>query len=69
MPIIELSYFGNMSEDIFSDVYALYISIEKQPKVRKDILEMIANRLLHALARDFYLLKQKSLHQKILKKH
>jgi len=59
MPIIELSYFGNMSEDIFSDVYALYISIEKQPiKVRKDIPGMIANRLLHALAREvFYLVE------------
>lgn len=59
MPIIELSYFGNMSEDIFSEVYALYISIEKQPvKVRKDIPGMIANRMLHALAREvFYLIE------------
>lgn len=55
MPIIELSYFGNMSEDIFSGVYALYISIEKQPiKVKKDIPGMIANRLLHALAREVF---------------
>lgn len=59
MPIIELSYFGNMSEDIFSEVYALYVGIEKQPvKVRKDIPGMIANRMLHALAREvFYLIE------------
>lgn len=59
MPIIELSYFGNMSEDIFSEVYALYAGIEKQPvKVRKDIPGMIANRMLHALAREvFYLIE------------
>lgn len=53
MPIIELSYFGNMPEEIFSDVYELYLSIEKQPiSVKKDIPGMIANRMLHALARE-----------------
>lgn len=59
MPIIELSYFGDMSEDIFSEVYSLYINIEKQPiKVMKDIPGMIANRMLHALAREvFYLIE------------
>ncbi|MDU1910096.1 3-hydroxyacyl-CoA dehydrogenase family protein [Fusobacterium sp.] len=59
MPIIELSYFGNMPEEIFSDVYSLYLNIEKQPiTVKKDISGMIANRMLHALAREvFYLIE------------
>lgn len=55
IPIIELSYFGNMPEEIFSEVYNLYLSIEKQPiNVKKDISGMIANRMLHALAREVF---------------
>ena len=55
IPIIELSYFGNMPEEIFSEVYNLYLSIEKQPiNVKKDISGMIANRMLHALAREAF---------------
>ena len=59
IPIIELSYFGNMPEEIFSDIYNLYLSVEKQPiSVKKDISGMIANRILHALAREiFYLME------------
>lgn len=59
IPIIELSYFGNMPEEIFSEVYNLYTSIEKQPiSVKKDIPGMIANRMLHALAREAFHLIQ-----------
>lgn len=55
IPIIELSYFGNMPEETFSEVYNLYTSIEKQPiSVKKDIPGMIANRMLHALAREAF---------------
>ena len=59
MPIAELSFFGNMPEEIFSDIYNLYLSVEKQPiSVKKDISGMIANRILHALAREiFYLME------------
>lgn len=57
IPIAELSYFGNMSENDFNAVYELYQMCEKVPiKVLKDIPGMIANRLLHAQAREvFYL--------------
>lgn len=70
MPIIELSYFGNMPEEIFSDVYELYISIEKQPiSVKKDIPGMIANRMLHALAREaFHLIEIDAVSSKDIEK-
>ncbi len=57
MPIVELSYFGNMPEEDFEQVYELYKVCEKVPvKVLKDIPGMIANRILHAQAREvFYL--------------
>lgn len=59
LPIAELSKFGNMDEDVFNDVYDLYVRCEKQPvRVLKDITGMVANRLLHAQAREaFYLVE------------
>jgi 3-hydroxybutyryl-CoA dehydrogenase len=55
LPIAELSKFGNMDEDVFNDVYALYINCEKQPiRILKDITGMVANRLLHAQAREAF---------------
>ncbi len=59
LPIAELSKFGNMDEDVFNDVYELYLRCEKQPvRVLKDITGMVANRLLHAQAREaFYLVE------------
>ena len=55
IPIAELSKFGNMDEEVFNDVYELYEKCEKKPvKVMKDITGMIANRLLHALAREAF---------------
>ena len=57
IPIAELSKFGNMPEDVFQEVYDLYVACEKQPvRVLKDITGMVANRILHAQAREcFYL--------------
>lgn len=57
IPIAELSKFGNMPDDVFQDVYDLYVACEKQPvRVLKDITGMVANRILHAQAREcFYL--------------
>ena len=57
LPIAELSKFGNMNEELFQAVYELYVKCEKQPvRVLKDIPGMVANRLLHAQAREaFYL--------------
>lgn len=59
IPIVELSHFGNMEEDIFEEIYQLHAEAGKQPvKVKKDIPGLIANRLLHALAREaFYLME------------
>lgn len=55
IPIAELSKFGNMEEEVFKEVYDLYVDCEKKPvKVLKDITGMIANRLLHALAREAF---------------
>ena len=60
IPIIELSYFGNMSEEDFEAVRDLFVRCEKAPvKVLKDVTGMVANRLLHAQAREaFYLIDQ-----------
>lgn len=55
IPISELSFFGNMKEEVFHEVYELYKNIEKEPvKVLKDIPGLIANRMLHALAREVF---------------
>lgn len=60
IPIIELSFFGNMSEEDFNEVRDLFLRCEKAPvKVLKDVTGMVANRLLHAQAREaFYLIDQ-----------
>ena len=55
IPIAELSKFGNMDEEVFQEVYALYEESGKQPvRVLKDIPGMIANRILHAQAREVF---------------
>lgn len=57
LPIAELSYFGNMSDEVFNEVYELYCNSGKKPiKVLKDIPGLIANRMLHALAREVFTL-------------
>ena len=55
IPIAELSFFGNMDDAIFQDVYDLHVKAGKQPiKVLKDIPGLIANRMLHAMAREIF---------------
>ncbi|MCD9023836.1 3-hydroxyacyl-CoA dehydrogenase family protein [Cohnella silvisoli] len=55
MPIVELSYFGNMPEPIYSEVEELYKSIDKQTvKVRRDVPGLIANRIQQAIAREVF---------------
>ena len=55
IPIAELSQFGNMDEEVFKDVYDFYVACGKKPvKVKRDIPGMIANRLLHAQAREAF---------------
>lgn len=60
MPLVELSFFGNMPEDIFKEVETLYRSIKKQTaKVLKDIPGLIANRIQQGVAREvFWLIEQ-----------
>ncbi len=60
IPIVELSKYGNMSEEVFNEVLELYSKCGKKPVcVYKDVTGMIANRLLHALAREaFHLLEE-----------
>ena len=59
IPIAELSCFGNMNEAVFQEVYDLHVRAGKRPvKVLKDIPGLIANRMLHAMAREvFHLLE------------
>ena len=60
IPIIELSFFGNMTLDDYNEVKEFFEKCEKAPvKVKKDVTGMVANRLLHAQAREaFYLIDQ-----------
>ncbi len=59
MPIVELSCFENMDMEVFDEVYEVYCKINKQPiKVLKDIPGLIANRMLHALAREVFSLME-----------
>lgn len=60
IPIAELSKFGNMNDEMFDAVYELYVSCEKKPvRIMKDVPGMVANRILHALAREcFHLLDE-----------
>ena len=55
IPVAELSCFGNMDQAVFQAVYDLHVAAGKQPvTVRKDIPGLIANRMLHALAREIF---------------
>jgi 3-hydroxybutyryl-CoA dehydrogenase len=55
MPLVELSFFGNMPEDIYKEVEQLYKSIDKQiVKVLKDIPGLVANRIQQGVAREVF---------------
>lgn len=55
IPIAELSCFGNMDEGVFQQVYDLHVRAGKRPvKVLRDIPGLIANRMLHAMAREVF---------------
>lgn len=55
MPLVELSYFGNMPEDIFKEVEFLYKSIKKQTcKVLKSVPGLVANRIQQGVAREVF---------------
>ncbi|MBQ4649720.1 MAG: 3-hydroxyacyl-CoA dehydrogenase family protein [Firmicutes bacterium] len=59
LPIVELSCYGNMPEDIFWQVYDMYEAIGKKPvKVDKDVPGMVANRIQCAIYREVYSLME-----------
>lgn len=59
MPLVELSFFGNTSEEVYAEVEALYASIKKQTaKILRDIPGLAANRMQQAVAREAFWLIQ-----------
>lgn len=55
MPIVELSYFGNMPDVIYQEVANLYATIKKQTvKVLKDVPGLVANRIQQGVAREVF---------------
>jgi len=55
MPLAELSYFGNMSEEIYKEVEELYNKTGKQTvKVLKDVPGLVANRIQQGIAREVF---------------
>ena len=55
MPIVELSFFGNMPAEIYAEVEQLYRSIKKQTvKVLKDVPGLVANRIQQGVAREVF---------------
>ena len=55
IPLVELSHFGNMPEEVYEEVRELYISIEKKPaKVLKDVPGLLANRIQQGVAREVF---------------
>ena len=59
MPIVELSFFGNMPEAIYAEVQAMYDAIGKQTvKVLKDVPGLVANRIQQGVAREVFSLIQ-----------
>nr|WP_024835161.1 3-hydroxyacyl-CoA dehydrogenase NAD-binding domain-containing protein [Clostridium sp. 12(A)] len=55
IPLVELSFFGNMPESRYQEVEDLYRSIEKRPaKVKKDIPGLLANRIQQGIAREVF---------------
>lgn len=60
MPIAELSFFGNTSEEVYKEVESLYSRIKKQTvKVLKDVPGLVANRIQQAVAREVFDLIEK----------
>lgn len=54
-PIVELSCFGNTSEEVYLEVESLYRTLGKQTvKVLKDVPGLVANRIQQGVAREVF---------------
>jgi 3-hydroxybutyryl-CoA dehydrogenase len=60
MPIVELSFFGNMPTELYDEVAALHAAVGKVTvKVLKDVPGLVANRIQQGVAREaFSLIEQ-----------
>ena len=55
MPIVALSFFGNMPAETYAEVEARYAAIGKQTvKVLKDVPGLVANRIQQGVAREVF---------------
>ncbi len=55
MPLVELSFFGNMTAELYAEVAELYGAIGKQVvKVLKDVPGLVANRIQQGVAREVF---------------
>ena len=55
MPLVELSYFGNMEYDVYMEIEDLYRKAGKQTvKVLKDVPGLVANRIQQGVAREVF---------------
>ena len=62
MPLVELSFFGNMDEETFSEVRDLYKKAGKQTcRVKKDVPGMVANRIQQGVAREAFSLMEQDI--------
>ena len=62
MPIVELSFFGNMSQELYEEVEKLYDALKKQTvKVLKDVPGLVANRIQQAVAREVFSIIEKGI--------
>ncbi len=55
MPLVELSFFGNMPMDTYQEVERFYQALRKQTvKVLKDVPGLVANRIQQGVAREVF---------------
>lgn len=62
IPVVELSDFGNISEEVYKEIYDMYVALGKKPaKVLKDVPGLLANRLQQAIMREVFSLMEKEI--------
>lgn len=62
MPLVELSFFGNMPGLIYEEVEQLYKTLKKQTvKVLKDVPGLVANRIQQGVAREVFSIIEKGI--------